>query len=67
VLGIALPVLAGHIDAFKRRVKFDGLTEGQIQAGFKELVGKFIKSEYHSTYVDRRLLTQNPRSEPRIS
>jgi hypothetical protein len=55
VLGIALPVLAGHIDALQRRVKFDGLTEGQIQAGFKELAKKFIKSEYHSTYVDRRL------------
>jgi len=47
--------LAGHIDALKRRVNFEGLTEGQIQAGFKELLGKFIKSEYHSTYVDRRL------------
>ncbi len=54
-MGIAIPVLAGHIDALKRRVNFEGLTEGQIQAGFKELVGKFIKSEYHSTYVDRRL------------
>jgi hypothetical protein len=55
VLGIAIPVLAGHIDAIKRGGSFAGLTEKQIEAGFRELSARFIKSDYHSTYIDRRL------------
>jgi len=55
VLGIALPVLAGHISALNRGIKFDGLTEDAIRIGFNELAGRFIKSEYHSTYLARRL------------
>ncbi len=55
VLGIAIPIISGQIDAIRRNVKFGGLTEEQIQSGFRELAGKYIKSEYHSTYIDRRL------------
>lgn len=55
VLGVAIPVLSGHIDALRRGRKFEGMTEQQIQAGFKELAEKYIRSEYHSTYVARRL------------
>jgi hypothetical protein len=55
VLGVAIPILSGHISALRRGRKFEGMTEEQIQAGFKELAGKYIRSEYHSTYVDRRL------------
>lgn len=55
VLGVAIPVLSGHIDAGRRGVKFGGLSEKQIQKGFNELAGKFIKSDYHSTYIDRRV------------
>jgi hypothetical protein len=55
VLGIAIPVLSGHIEAVRRGKKFAGLSERQIQEGFNELAGRFIKSDYHSTYIDRRL------------
>ncbi len=47
--------MARHIDALERRENFAGLTEKQIEAGFRELSAKFLKSDYHSTYVDRRL------------
>jgi hypothetical protein len=55
VLGVAIPVLAAHIDAAKKRRPFQGLTEKQIDVAFRELTSKFIKSDYHSTYIDRRL------------
>lgn len=55
VLGIAIPIMSGYINALRDGVKFDGLTERQIQEGFNELAGKFIKSEFHSTYVYRPL------------
>jgi hypothetical protein len=48
-------VLANYIEATKARNVSDGLTEKQIEAGFRELTARFIKSEYHSTYIDRRL------------
>lgn len=55
VLGVAVPVLADHVDAAKRGATTDGLTERQIEAGFRKTLAKFISSEYHSTYIDRRL------------
>lgn len=55
MLGVAIPVLSGHIEALRRHINFEGVTERQIQAGFKDLAGRFIRSEYHSTYVSRRL------------
>ena len=55
VLGVAVPVLAAHIDAAKRGRVFEGLTEKQVENGFRELTSKFIRSDYHSTYIDRRL------------
>jgi hypothetical protein len=55
VLGVAIPILADHIDAVKRGVTSDGLTERQIEAGFRKTLAKFISSDYHSTYIDRRL------------
>ncbi len=55
VLGIAIPVLAGHIAATKSGSTFRGLTEHEIEVGFRQIASTFIKSEYHSTYIDRRL------------
>lgn len=55
VLGVALPVLEGHIEATNSGRPFKGLTEKQIEAGFRELTSRFIRSDYHSTYIDRRL------------
>jgi hypothetical protein len=59
VLGIGIPVLTGLIQALRQGVEFIGLTEPEIEAGFRELCGKFIKSDFHSTYIVRRL---SPRS-----
>lgn len=55
VLGVAIPVLADHVDAARRGVTTEGLTERQIEAGFRKTLAKFIRSDYHSTYIDRRL------------
>ena len=58
VLGVAIPVLDDHIDALRRGATSKGLTEKQIEAGFRKTLAKFISSEYHSTYIDRRLGTR---------
>jgi hypothetical protein len=55
VLGVAIPVLIDHIRATKQGRTPRGLTEKEIEAGFKQLAGRYISSEYHSTYIDRRL------------
>jgi hypothetical protein len=55
VLGVAVPVLTDQIDARKRGRTSEGLTEKQIELGFRETLAKFISSDYHSTYIDRRL------------
>jgi hypothetical protein len=55
VLGVAIPVLLDHIEAAKGAMATDGLSEKQIESGFRKTLAKFISSEYHSTYIDRRL------------
>jgi hypothetical protein len=55
VLGVAIPILEDHIDAAKRGLVPSGLTERQIEAGFRKILAQFISSDYHSTYIDRRL------------
>jgi hypothetical protein len=55
VLGVAIPILADYIDALRRGHTPDGLTEKQIEAGFRKTLSKFISSGFHSTYIDRRL------------
>lgn len=55
VLGVAIPVLSGHIDAAKTGRQFVGLTERQIERAFRELNSKYVRSEYHSTYLHRGL------------
>lgn len=55
VLGVAIPVLSAHIDATKSGRRFAGLTEKQIETAFRELNSKFVKSDYHSTYLHRGL------------
>ena len=52
-LGIAIPILAGHIAAAKRGEQFEGLTEREIQQGFRELSSQYFRSEYHPTYLNR--------------
>jgi hypothetical protein len=55
VLGVAIPILADHVRAAKEGKPPRGLTEKEIECGFDQLAGRYIKSEYHSTYIDRRL------------
>lgn len=55
VLGVAVPVLADCITRAREGKVSGGLTEKQIEAGFRKLLGRFITSDYHSTYVHRRL------------
>lgn len=55
VLGVAIPVLAHHINAARAGKLSGGLTDRQIEAGFRSTLAQFINSDYHSTYIDRRL------------
>ncbi len=55
VLGVAIPVLSAHIDEMKLGYEPKGLTEKQIEVAFRGLSAKFVKSDYHSTYLHRGL------------
>ena len=55
VLGIAIPVLSAHIADANDRREPRGLTERQVENGFRELSSRFVKSDYHSTYLHRAL------------
>lgn len=55
VLYVALPVLRGHIKAARRGKNFAGLSESEIAKCFGQLNAQFGNSDYHSTYVQRRL------------
>lgn len=53
VLGIAIPILSAQIEDLKNGREPKGLTEKQIEAGFRNLNSQFVKSDYHSTYLHR--------------
>jgi hypothetical protein len=55
VLGVAIPVLEDYVLAAKAGKITDGLAEKEIVDGFNLLAGQFIHSDYHSTYIARRL------------
>jgi len=55
VLGVALPILAAHIEATSSGLAFAGISASAIALGFRELCGKFVHSQFHTTYIDRRL------------
>jgi hypothetical protein len=55
VLGVAVPVLDEYLRATNRGVAPIGLTEKEIEEGFRGLANQFIHSDYHSTYIARRL------------
>jgi hypothetical protein len=55
VLAVAIPVLSEHIDAIKKMRPVAGLTEKQIDLAFRKVTSQFIRSDYHSTYISRRL------------
>lgn len=55
VLGIALPILSAQIIALRASQPFTGISAKQIEAGFRELCGRFLHSQFHTTYLHRRL------------
>lgn len=55
VLGVALPVLQAMIRALEAGESFPGLTSKEIELGFKRLGERYIRSEFHPTYLQRRL------------
>lgn len=48
-------MLAEYIKSAKEGKPSMGLTERQIEGEFRKLLSRFIISDYHSTYIDRRL------------
>ena len=55
VLGVAIPVLDDYLRHTRTGKATDGLTEKEIECGFRQLASQFIHSDYHSTYTARRL------------
>jgi hypothetical protein len=55
VLGVAIPILEEYIIATRAGHAPNGLTERQIEDGFQQLATQFIHSDYHSTYIARRI------------
>jgi hypothetical protein len=55
VLCVAIPILRGYAKSLRLSAPFDGLTEKEIANGFRELTKTFGNSDYHSTYIQRRL------------
>ncbi|MFZ0392888.1 MAG: hypothetical protein WBV33_06625 [Terracidiphilus sp.] len=52
---MGLPLLNDYLAAAKGGQLSDGLTEKQIEDGFRKLATQYIHSDFHSTYIVRRL------------
>ena len=48
-------MLDDHVRSTRAGKASEGLTEKQIENGFRQLAAAFIHSDYHSTYIARRL------------
>lgn len=55
VLGVALPVLQATIEAASKGFENEGLTYKEIEQGFNSLGRKYLRSDFHPTYIQRRL------------
>jgi hypothetical protein len=55
VLCVAIPVLDDYILERKAGRISGGLTDKQIEAGFRSLTAQFLHSDFHSTYLARPL------------
>ena len=55
VLGVAIPVLEDYVRVASAGRVTEGLSEKEIADGFNRLASQFIHSDYHSTYIARRL------------
>ena len=52
---MGLPLLNDYLAVARDGRVSDGLTEKQIEDGFRKLATQYIHSDYHSTYLARRL------------
>jgi hypothetical protein len=48
-------VLSAQIAALRAGQTLPGLSAKEIEKGFRELCGKYLHSQFHTTYIDRRL------------
>jgi len=55
VLFVALPVLDGHSRALRDGTTYLGMSENAIIKVFRELAKQYGHSDYHPTYIQRRL------------
>ncbi len=55
MLGVAIPILTAHVAAARAGEDFFGLAPKLIEAGFRELCGKYLQSQFHTTYLSRPL------------
>jgi hypothetical protein len=55
VLGVAIPILNDYLLASRAGRIPEGLNEKQIEEGFRQLASEFLHSDFHSTYIARRL------------
>src|ERR1035441_9468597 len=55
VLGVAIPMLDDYLLASRAGRVPNGLTEKRIEEGFRQLASEFLHSDFHSTYIARRL------------
>ncbi|HET9406448.1 MAG TPA: hypothetical protein VFO39_04370 [Candidatus Sulfotelmatobacter sp.] len=54
-LGVAIPVLEGHVASLKKGEQFRGLTEKEIKRRFRELSSRYFNSDYHPAYLNKAL------------
>jgi len=55
VLYVALPILEENARAIRQGSAFDGLAEADVVKVFRDLAKRFGHSDYHPTYIQRRL------------
>ena len=55
MLGVAIPILNDYLLASRAGRIPEGLNEKQIEEGFRQLASEFLHSDFHSTYIARRL------------
>ncbi len=55
VLGVAIPVLQATIKAKVAVRDFEGISYKEIERGFNSLGRKYLRSDFHPTYIQRRL------------
>lgn len=55
VLGVAIPILEAMLAMPQDGATFPGITASEIKSGFASLAGKYLRSEFSTTYLARPL------------